>query len=377
MQVRHNISEQALNSLEGFVNREEELRMAREFLKPSTRTWLVVVYGIGGIGKTAFALKVASTAVDERFFDIVVWSTAKSKRFDPRRAALVPNTPSFPQFRRRPLESLDQLLRDILKLFNISNKRGWSIDNRLDEIHDLLARRRALIIVDDFEMLDQGASEDILEFVGRNLPEPTKALVTSRRRLGVPGEASIVLHELTLAQSEELIQARAERWNIRIGRNLTKKDIERLWMATNGHPLAIELAIGQLRRVSLQTILDSAVDQGKGFETYQDFQDFLFKTAFSQSDEDAQRIWLCLAATGEPCSEEKLSQLVHLPLHLVRESIDWLDSNGLISRREGCVSLHPLAVYFGRRILTTEETLPREIEEQLEAIYAQSQSEQY
>ena len=206
MQIQHNIPEQAFKSLEGFVDREEQLRTAKDYLKPNARTWLAVIYGIGGIGKTTFALKLASTVANERLFDLVVWSTAKSERFDPRRAQLVTTTSSFPPYRRKPLESLDQLLKDILKLFNVSNKRNWTIDDRLDRVHDFLKQKRTLIVIDDFEMLGEGASEDIAEFVGRTLPEPTKALVTSRRHLDIPGEASITLFGLNLAESKELIE---------------------------------------------------------------------------------------------------------------------------------------------------------------------------
>lgn len=309
-------------------------------------------------------------------FDVVIWSTAKSERFDPRRGELVSTTSGFPLFRRKPLESLDQLLKDILKLFNVSSKRGWSMNDRLDHVYNLLKTKRVLIVVDDFELLGAGASEDISEFVGRSLPEPTKALVTSRRELGVPGEAPITLYGLNLAKSKELIQTRAKMWNIRAGQNIGEKDIERLHQITGGNPLAIELIVGQLRKVSLHTILDAATNLGEGFEAYQKFEDFLFETAFSQSDEGSRRLWLALAAIGESRSEEKLSQLIRLPLYSIREAADWLDSNGLVSRQAGYIRLHPVAISFGRRVLTTRETLPGEIEKQIESIYVQPQQEQ-
>jgi hypothetical protein len=374
MQPQHNIPKQALESLKGFINREEELRIVKEYLKPNSRTWLTAIYGIGGIGKTTFALKVASEVYKERFFDVVVWSTAKYERFDPRKAKLVPTTPRFPPFRKKHLETLDQLLKDILKLFEVSNKRGWSIDDRLDQVHDLLKSKRTLIIIDDFDLLDEGASEDIGEFVGRTLPEPTKALVTSRRTLGIPGEASMNLYGLNLAKSRELIRARAKKWKIRAGQNMGEKDIERLHKITGGNPLALELTIGQLKKLSLQSIFDSATRLGEGFEVYQKFEDFLFETAFSQSDENSQRLWLTLAAIDKPSSEEELSKLTHLPLYALHESTDWLDSNGLIYRLDGPISLHPVANSYGNRILMTKETLSREIEEQLENIAAQTKS---
>lgn len=372
MQLRHNMPEQGIKALEGFVNRESEIRNVKDFLKPNSRTWLAAVYGIGGIGKTTFALKVASTVANEKLFDVVVWSTAKSERFDPRKAKVVNASSGFPPFRRKPLESLDQLLRDILKLFEVSNKRRWSVDDRLEQVYDLLKSRRTLIIVDDFEMLGEGASEDIAEFVGRTLPEPTKAIVTSRRALDIPGEASLKLFGLPLKETKTLVETRAKMWNIRAGENIGEKDIERLHKFSGGNPLAIELIVGQLKKVPLQAIFESATKIGDGFDAYEGFENFLFETAFSESDKDSQRLWLTLAAIGEPRSENELSQLTHLPLYSIRESTDWLDSNGLVSKHSGQIRLHPVAVSFGRRVLETSDTLPRDIEKQLEDIYTQS-----
>jgi hypothetical protein len=380
MQVRHNIPQQALGSLAGFVNRDRELLQAKDYLRQYTRTWLVTIYGIGGSGKTTFALKVAQKAIEEGSFDVVVWSTAKSERFDPRKARIVSTASGFPAFRRKRLESLNQLLGDILKLFEVSNRRDWSVDDRLDQVRSLLRSRRTLIVVDDFELLGSGAAEDISEFVGRTLPEPTKAMVTSRQVLGIPGEAAMRLAGLPSVTWRQLLMTRAKQLNVAAASSLVERDLHRLYQLTGGNPLALELVVGQLNRVPLGRILDSAervTRTGGGSEAYTEFEDFLFERAFSFSDADSQRLWLTLAAIGEPQSEVELAQLTHLSMDGVRESVEWLDSNGLITRSEGLVRLHPIAVSFGRRVLLAKESLPREIEAQIENLYSESQSERH
>ncbi|MBC7226463.1 MAG: ATP-binding protein [Thermoflexales bacterium] len=42
-----------------FVGREEELAWLRQRLSPSSRVWVIALTGIGGVGKTALALKIA------------------------------------------------------------------------------------------------------------------------------------------------------------------------------------------------------------------------------------------------------------------------------------------------------------------------------
>jgi hypothetical protein len=58
-----------------FIGREKEMEQVRQAL--ASRSYLVVIEGIGGIGKTALALEVAHELWEKGLYEAVAWTTAK------------------------------------------------------------------------------------------------------------------------------------------------------------------------------------------------------------------------------------------------------------------------------------------------------------
>jgi predicted ATPase/DNA-binding SARP family transcriptional activator len=152
-------------SITRFFGREEELSLlAKLLLTPGLR--LVTLMGPGGSGKTRLALELARQLVE-------TWHGALS--FVPLAELTEP-------------ERLPEALRDGLRL-----PRTAGVEP-LDQVVALLAREPTLLVVDNFEHLAaEGAAT--IEMLLERVPALT-CLVTSRQRLGLPGEREFLLPPL-------------------------------------------------------------------------------------------------------------------------------------------------------------------------------------
>ncbi len=96
------------------------------------------------------------------------------------------------------------------------------------------ATQRTLLLIDNLETVDD---EKLLSFL-RELPDPTKALVTTRHRIDVAHP--VRLTGMPHADALALISQEAARKAV----TLTPDECEHLWQRTGGVPLAIGWSIG-------------------------------------------------------------------------------------------------------------------------------------
>ena len=168
------------------IGRESELSDIRNFLSPRHRVGVVCISGGGGVGKTALALEIAhtcndeSSAPDERF-EAIIWVTAKSAELLP--AGLVARQPTFSD-----LDGIYRALADLLDLPVIFRTATQAEKNIV--VTHLLAEKRVLLMLDNLEDVDD---QELLVFL-RDLPAPSKAIVTTRHRIDV----AIPIHLHTL-----------------------------------------------------------------------------------------------------------------------------------------------------------------------------------
>jgi len=216
-----------------FIGRERELAQIQQLLSPGSRHFLVTIDGIGGIGKSALALEVAHRylrdhdrlPVQERF-EAIIWTSAKT-------SVLTADGIAPRQQIMRTLDDIYTAIAVVLEREDITRARPEEQDERVTQA---LARQRTLLIVDNLETVDD---ERVNAFL-RELPAPTKALVTTRHRIdvaypvrlaGMPREDGLAL----------IAQECAEK-----GVTLTEAEAKRLYDRTGGVPLAIVWSIAQM-----------------------------------------------------------------------------------------------------------------------------------
>jgi LuxR family glucitol operon transcriptional activator len=275
--VTHNLPRRQHKKL---IGRENELRDIRTFLSPHHRVGVVCISGGGGVGKSALALEIAhgchessaSLQPDERF-EAIIWVTAKNVELLP--AGQMERQPTFTD-----LDSVYRAIADLLDIPAMFRTATQAEKNIL--AMRLLAEKRVLLILDNLEDVDDPS---LFVFL-RDLPAPSKAVVTSRHRIDVA--VPIFLNTLDEETAYELACMECERHNLRI----SDEDVKLLLQKTGGLPLAIIRTIGRMvwRGSTIETEIAQLNDPKN--EIY----DFCFsKTITLIQRSDAYRLFSALA----------------------------------------------------------------------------------
>lgn len=227
-----------------FGRAEERERLTALLADPQTR--LVTLTGPGGNGKTRLAVEAARGLGGP--FPGGVWFVPLADVADPRR--------------------LGDAVLAALRLPRAASADPWG------QIIAALAGRPVLLILDNFEQIAAGAAPAVLSLLAK-VPALT-CLVTSRRRLDVPGERELPVAPLPVpdaAESAEQLshsasaqvfvdRAQAVRPDFTVT-DRTAPDLAALCRALEGIPLALELAAARIRALSLaqmRTRLDQRFD---------------------------------------------------------------------------------------------------------------------
>jgi tetratricopeptide (TPR) repeat protein len=327
-----------------FIGREKEKRQVHEALR--SRSFIVTIDGIGGIGKTSLALevlheclaacqdsKVAAEGIKK--FDAFIWTSAKDRDL-----------------------SINDVLDTISRTLEYPFLTQLSLDEKRHEVAKRLQEKSCLLIVDNFETVTDDAVHDFV----LNLPEPSKCLITSRVQ-SVRQARAVSLRGLAKDEALLLIKNEGNRLDIDLNALvLDQRNLWRFYEATGGAPLAIRWSIGQIKQrgQSIEGVLNSLHDaRGDIFE-------FMFGRAWSLLSEASRKTLIVMPIFAASASkvaieaasdghkwelDEGLGQLVELWL---LEASDRLDE----SKRR--YSLHPLTRAFAQNRLAESLDLERQ-----------------
>ncbi|MER5602432.1 NB-ARC domain-containing protein [Streptomyces sp. NPDC002265] len=322
------------------LGREEEMDRIISVLRPYPHSQHAVVAldGIGGSGKSALALEAARYYVvnhlkldrSERF-DAVIWVSAKENLLTAR------GTQSRP-WRHRTLDDIFETIAICLGREDITRAPA---EHRVEIVRNALKRQRTLLIVDNMETINDVSVESFL----RELPAPTKAIVTTRYRIDVA--VSVSLGNLPAGESRSLLHRLVSR-TVDSGTH-TDTAVDHLIGLTGGLPLAI---VWSAARIRLGMTLDEVVeDLSSGHDdlTRYSFSSILERVAVRPGRVEVMHavaalpapvtLGLTAGATGIADQES-----VRAALHdLVRLS--------LLQRQDGTWDMHPLV----RRHLTPSD----------------------
>ncbi|GAA4622808.1 LuxR family transcriptional regulator [Actinoallomurus vinaceus] len=221
-----------------FVGRRDLLAEVRRLL---SRSRLVTLTGVGGVGKTRLALRAASDL--DRSFTDGAWLVQLAGLEDPELVALTAavTVGACDHSTRQPLASLTQYLED----------------------------RRLLLVLDNCEHL-HATCASVVDDLLRQCPG-VQVLATSRQSLGIAGEYILTVPpmsvpppdqepqaaDLTQSEAVALFLDRAEAVvNDFAADTRSHVTAARICRRLDGIPLAIELAAVRLRALSAQQILD-------------------------------------------------------------------------------------------------------------------------
>jgi tetratricopeptide (TPR) repeat protein len=319
-----------------FVGRQAEKARVHEAL--CSRSYLVSIAGIGGIGKTSLALEVAYECLqatrehkpngDIAPFEGFIWTTAKDRDL-----------------------TLNVLLDAVARTLDYPGIAQQPLEEKQARVQKLLQDKPYLLIVDNFETVTDDGVRDFL----LRLPEPSKALITTReQKLGQAWAVSLT--GLTQAEALALIRYDGKRLGLAALEQAGDDVLTRLYRATGGAPLAIKWAVGQIKQrgQSLDTVL-AALHEARG-----SIFDSVFARSWDLLSADARQILVVtpiFATSASRAGIEAASDVHHFALdegmgQLVEMSlVDATDELDLAQRR---YSVHPLTRAFSEAKLKAE-----------------------
>ncbi|HLO16914.1 MAG TPA: NB-ARC domain-containing protein [Anaerolineales bacterium] len=273
-----------------FVGRDEEIKTILESLQPNSRTFIIGIEGIGGVGKSTLAMEVSHRCIENGLFQAVIWISAQESIL-----TLHGIEPVIPE-----AKSLSDILIAIGAALGNPTIGNLSIQDQIRRAYNLLARQTTLLILDNFETLSKNEQRDILDFLRRS-PITLKVVITSRERVS---EGQVIrLAGLSFEESHALLEWDAQQKNI----HLTKDQSKYLVDLTGGLPLALLWVQGQIAVLgySVTQVLDKL-----SLDADIPILQYCFNHSWNLlGQSDAKKLLFILALQPDPVSRATLQEI--------------------------------------------------------------------
>lgn len=289
-----------------FIGRDAEKRSLVEAL--NSRSHVICVDGIGGVGKTSLVLEIAyqflagESGASGEGLEAIIWISCKDVEV-----------------------KLGALLSTIARVLDYPSVDKGNLSQKKATIHRLLRQLRCLIVFDNFELAQ---SEEIAAFL-LSLPETAKIVLVTRKQIAVSSRA-VSLGGFSANESVALMRTEGRHLNIRSVEQADDETLLRLHRATGGVPLAIKWSLGQIKQRG-QTVdgLVASLNSARS-----DVFTTIFATSWDLLTRRSQRALLTLSLLPNPASRRALEAGTALRGQQLNDALGQLVELSLVDTEE-------------------------------------------
>lgn len=302
--------------------------------------WLVLLEGIGGIGKTSLADALLRSAIAAGTFHGFAWVTARRQIMRLTGRVETVATPAL-----TTADLIERLAEQAMA--GTPLPVPFTVDTALPLLRGRLNALPHLIVLDNLETVVD--LETLLPTL-RLLAKPSKFVLTSRSSL--LAEASIYhfqVPELCQCRAIQLLRHEATLRNAHLLAAASDDDLASITATVGGNPLALRLVVGQTLIHDLPTILDS-LRTARGRAT-EELYTYIYRQAWQGLDATAQRALLAMPLVPPPGRDATfLSRVSGLAMGEVHDALQMLVRRNLVDHggdlHSSRYSIHPLTRTF-------------------------------
>lgn len=263
------------------IGRYDELDRVMSALRERERKPMLAVIGLGGIGKTALAREAVERCRQERLFDHIVWTSAKTERFVGE-GTLKTEVSDY---------NFDELLSDIGRQCDRVDIAQMPQDQKKEAVKYLLATRRVLVVMDNLETVKASEKlvDDLFQILGRS-----KLLITSRHHVKHERVFTIDLSGFPQEEGVSFLREESKERGIEVVFQAPRESLAEIHQVTGGAPLAMKLVVGQMNRLPMAEVLDTlkaAQFEGQDYDFYR----FIFKHSWDLLALDAKKVLVAMS----------------------------------------------------------------------------------
>ncbi|MBW4623355.1 MAG: hypothetical protein KME17_28860 [Cyanosarcina radialis HA8281-LM2] len=339
-----------------FYGRAAELELLKQWITSENPCRLVALLGMGGIGKTALAIRCAEQI--QHRFDRVIWRSLR-------------NAPPLPEL----LVSLLQFLSDSQET---EADFPADVDGRISRLLDRFRTYRCLVILDNTETIMRGGDRagfyrggyeaygELFKRVGESRHQSC-LLLTSREKpkefVSIEGETlpvrSLQLHGLKVEEGREIFRAKGD-----------FSGAEDEWQTVvkhyAGNPLALKMVAAAIQDVFENDVTNFIEFVRQGNLVFEDIRDLL-ERQFDRLTEREKEIMYWLAIEREPVTLQELEDnfVASISTGELLQSLASLQRRSIIEKTAASFTQQPVVMEYMTTDLiqrVTEEIVPPEID---------------
>lgn len=259
--------------------REKELAELLSDLHNSNGPPVVVITGLGGLGKTAIGVELARRALRQEEFAGLIGDSAKQETLHGDQVI---------QLKDATLD-FDSLIDTMARQLGRWEIPTLNPEEKTVKLAKLLHEKRYLVMVDNLETAENA---NALVAQLRNLLNGSRAIVTSRKQIHLDFVRSLSLQELKEEDSLLFLRTDATQRGIQQILDAPEEKLRQIHKVTGGAPLALKLVVGQAGFLDLDLIIKQLQQAGSNLYPY------VFRESWQQLSVPAQHVLIYIGKTA-------------------------------------------------------------------------------